>query len=366
MATSDNNPVPYRATHPGEIIRLELEERSIRQKDFADLIGVPASNFNAFLRGKRSLNSGLALKISKELGITYDSLMALQSGYERDCICIAAREEKETKALKVEKSLNERFNLKFLYKFFGIDRVFAYLNIEELHKALSLDLNSVMEAECITKGYFRRSDKLQIDERNLRTWLLLADLIARKATSRVTYKEGEAVKAAEQIASLSRKGKLTKKGIRDILDGHGIYFTHIPKLDKTPVDAYSTKVGVTPTIIATFRHNDMDKLAFDILHELAHIHLHLSKASAFINIHGVRQTEIEAEADAFARDMLISPTEWREIISCSVRNISVKAIMHTIASEAKKRGIAPSIAVSRYKHDSASYAFRGYRSPKII
>ena len=50
MATKDNRLVPNRAIHPGEILREELRERGIKQKDFAQSIGVQATHLNEFIK----------------------------------------------------------------------------------------------------------------------------------------------------------------------------------------------------------------------------------------------------------------------------------------------------------------------------
>ena len=40
-----NEFVANTAVHPGNILKLELEEREIKQKDFAERLGIPASNW---------------------------------------------------------------------------------------------------------------------------------------------------------------------------------------------------------------------------------------------------------------------------------------------------------------------------------
>ena len=60
MATKSNRLVPARAIHPGEILREELQERGIKQKEFAQLIGVQPTHLNEFIKGKRNLNEDLA------------------------------------------------------------------------------------------------------------------------------------------------------------------------------------------------------------------------------------------------------------------------------------------------------------------
>ena len=55
--------VPFMAVHPGMMIKPELEERGISQKQFAAMLGVQASHLSEVLNNKRALTTELALKI---------------------------------------------------------------------------------------------------------------------------------------------------------------------------------------------------------------------------------------------------------------------------------------------------------------
>lgn len=69
-------------THPGSVLKEELEERGISQKTFAETIGMQPSNLNALLRGKRRLNLKTAFKLQKALGISYELWIGLQHLYD--------------------------------------------------------------------------------------------------------------------------------------------------------------------------------------------------------------------------------------------------------------------------------------------
>ena len=51
-----NNLKPYQPTHPGEVLKDELEYRGISQRGLAKQIGISYSAFNEMLNGKRSLS----------------------------------------------------------------------------------------------------------------------------------------------------------------------------------------------------------------------------------------------------------------------------------------------------------------------
>ncbi len=61
METRSDRLVPYGAIHPGEILREELRERVIKQKDFAIESGIQATRLNEFIEGRRDISDNLAL-----------------------------------------------------------------------------------------------------------------------------------------------------------------------------------------------------------------------------------------------------------------------------------------------------------------
>jgi addiction module HigA family antidote len=76
-----NNLEPHYLTHPGEVIKDELESRGISQRRLAAEIGVPASQLNEVLNAKRPLSAELALLIGQALDLEAAPLLALQMKY---------------------------------------------------------------------------------------------------------------------------------------------------------------------------------------------------------------------------------------------------------------------------------------------
>ena len=75
--------------HPGEALADELEARGIRQKDFAETIGVRPQHLNDLIKGKRHMNPELALKLEKILGIGAEFWVRLQGDYELTIVRLA-------------------------------------------------------------------------------------------------------------------------------------------------------------------------------------------------------------------------------------------------------------------------------------
>ena len=350
-------------------MREELLERGIRQKEFAKTIGVQPTHLNEFIKGKRNLNEELAIRLEKALGISYKNWMNLHNGYVYDCKVIEERKSCEQKAVEFEEACSGMFNLKLLYKRLGMSLMPCVERVEQIKRIVPFDLLCAEELRLQIAGLYKHSEKVQIDEKNMLTWLILNKISISKASALPTeYSKGNALRAASEIAAEANKRSLTVGNIRKCLNSYGIQYIEVAKLDKAPIDAFSTMAERHPVITVTYRYNDMDKLAFDILHELCHIDRHLTKdQTAFISIDdGSYSTDPrEKEANEFARQALVPDAIWNEIMKMGCKTLSPYKIVKTIALAAESKGISPSIAVARYKHDKNWYSTSVYRSPKI-
>lgn len=78
-----NNLTPFEPTHPGEILREELEARGISQTKFAKDLGMKVSLINELINGKRNFTIEYALMIEAALGIDADFWINLQTDYSK-------------------------------------------------------------------------------------------------------------------------------------------------------------------------------------------------------------------------------------------------------------------------------------------
>lgn len=361
---TDKQLTPARAIHPGEILREELQARAIKQRDLADKIGCTPSLLCEVIRGKRNIGEDLALKLEKALGISYSFWMKMQASYNYSIKMIDQRTAEERKAVSYEDSCSAIFNLKLIYKRLNLHTLSVVNRVSKLQELLSFDLREVEAQVC---GLYKHSEKRTSDNKNMLSWIILNMIAIHKAKLPSGYQPGGALKVATEIAQMANANTLTPDELQKCLESHGIAYLHVPKLEKAPVDAYSTIINGTPVISVTYRCDDMDKLAFDVLHELCHIDRHLSDGQSFIAIHGCDYSNDprEKEANSFARDTLIPQEVWSSIIGQSAGSINREAILTRIAKQAKQQGISQTIAVARYKYESDWYKTSHYRSPKI-
>lgn len=77
---------PFYPVHPGVILREELKERGIKQKDFAQMIGMQPTHLNALLHGTRTISTQVATRLEAALQIPAQLWLNLQSNYNLDTL----------------------------------------------------------------------------------------------------------------------------------------------------------------------------------------------------------------------------------------------------------------------------------------
>jgi addiction module HigA family antidote len=76
-----NNLTPYEPTHPGEILKEEIECRGISQRKLAAQMGIAYSVLNEVLNAKRPVTTEYALLFEAALGVDAEPLIGMQADY---------------------------------------------------------------------------------------------------------------------------------------------------------------------------------------------------------------------------------------------------------------------------------------------
>ena len=76
-----NNIEPFIPTHPGEVLKDEIEYRGISQRKLASQMGVSYSQLNEILNAKRQLTVEYALLIEAVLDLPAEPLVKMQARY---------------------------------------------------------------------------------------------------------------------------------------------------------------------------------------------------------------------------------------------------------------------------------------------
>ena len=76
-----NNLTPAFATHPGEVLKEEIEYRGISQTKLAKQMGMSYKALNDILNCRRPLTASTAMMFEAALGISAETLMRMQLRY---------------------------------------------------------------------------------------------------------------------------------------------------------------------------------------------------------------------------------------------------------------------------------------------
>ena len=109
---------PFIATHPGELIKDELKERNLTQKELSEMTGIKPSVLSETINGKRSVSLNVAVALEKALDIPAEFWMNLQTHYDLDSAQIAER-EKQKETVSVTIPISDRNLLREISRKFG-------------------------------------------------------------------------------------------------------------------------------------------------------------------------------------------------------------------------------------------------------
>jgi HTH-type transcriptional regulator/antitoxin HigA len=312
-----NTITPFKATHPGTLIKDELEVREdITQKDLAMMLGVKPSFLNEIIKGKRPITADIAILLEKALGISANYWMNFQSQYEIDLAKIKEKNINKLKRIEIWKIIKQYVPVRYFNKkgYLTNDISLNISIIQSIYRVHSLDQLVAKFSES-KFAFFRKSEQLQIDDKNMIAWTSLAEYEAeRKETN--TFNFDNLPQLNKDLQEIFYSNNNVVNRVDKKLAQYGIKFLLIDKLEKTPIDGYSFWSKNNPAIAVTLRHSRIDNLAFTILHELGHIALHLkdSRDVKFIDLTSQEENEKENEANTYAQESLIPPACWTDLL----------------------------------------------------
>ena len=364
MATRNESITPCMATHPGTILRYELEDREISQKDFAVMLGMQKSHLNELINGKRPMTKPIADKIEALLGISAISLVNMQTQYEYDIEILEQRGVEELEAQHSLSLYDEFFDVKTLFKRRAKELTTASQKLKYLVDVLLLPKPADLKSESM--GMFKKSAKTGQDPRMLMTWKLLAESKAREQSVTRPFNRNNEEVLVKSLVKALHENNSTEKVIQRILSDEGIAFCIEEKVDRASVDGYSFVENGTPYIILTKRYDRIDNFAFALMHEVGHIYLHYldgNRQDCKLSIPDYdNESGEEKEANAFASNALIPNDEWKK--APKVR-INPALIQRKYTEWASERGLNKSIVLGRISYETGMYKFRSDESRRI-
>ena len=98
--------MPRQRSHPGRVLKAELEARGVSASQLALKIRVPANRITSILRGERAVTAETALRLGRFLGTGPAFWMNLQTAYD-----ISVIEDKKGRVASKRKCLRPELGL---------------------------------------------------------------------------------------------------------------------------------------------------------------------------------------------------------------------------------------------------------------
>ncbi len=329
---------PPRSPDPVEAIRFRMEQQGLTQRGLIPFIG-SRSKVSEVLSGKRPLTLSMIRALHRGLGIPAESLL----------------QEHNTDVLDSSDIEWDRFPVREMVArgwVKGLSTVEPY-EPEDVIRRFMRPLGGVQSAiPALYKKTKVRAGRT-LDRYALAAWTLRIVIRATEKPLRSRSTLGTVTDAfMREVAQLSwsARGPLLAE---EFLGRHGIALIIEPHLSRTRLDgaAILPEIG-RPVIGLTIRHDRLDNFWYCLMHELAHVALHVKAAGeGFYDDLDTEDLEDhrEHEADDMAREALVPSATWTESPARVLR--SPEAAQHL----AERLRIHPAIVAGRMRYEAKNY-----------
>ncbi len=326
-------------------IEFYIEQGRFTRRDLIPIIGGRAK-VSELLSGKRDITMSMARALHKHLGIPAHILLREPGASFPD----APPDLEFT-----------RFPLKSMAKRGWIP------DVQDLKDSAEELIVGLMERaggrEFAAAPLYRKNDSRRVnaktDDYALRAWCWQ---VLAQARDRRPPAKGQAGGLDSQLLRQVAKFSVLENGpaqAGEFLAQRGVGLEYVSHLPKTHLDGAALRLpDGRPVIGLTLRYDRIDNFWFTLLHELAHVVLHLGDSSdevGFVDDLSLRGVESsgsdakEQEADRLAQDSLIPPEIWDD--GAILENPGPMPVLE-MAWEAQ---VHPAIIAGRVRHESGNY-----------
>jgi HTH-type transcriptional regulator/antitoxin HigA len=322
---------------PIDAILFRMEQQKLSQRDLVPFIG-SRSKVSEVLSRKRQLTLSMIRALHNGLGIPADSLI---------------RDQDPTQSLDYSIEW-ERFPIKEMV---SLGWLKPYMrsskdNIDALKKFFD-ELRPMPLVQVLYRSSNHTRSARKMDQYALTAWTARVIALAAADPPKTAYETGRIDKefmAAVVRLSVFDDGPLLacrylrEQGVSVVIERH---------LPRTFLDGSAILINrERPIIGLTLRHDRIDNFWFSLMHELAHLQLHMgSEIDQFYDDFDVdyQGNLRENEADVLASEVLIPQEVWKKSPASKLK------MPDAAISLAKNLGIHPAIVAGRIRHETKDF-----------
>ena len=324
-------------------IEFHMDQHGLTRRDLIPYIG-SRNKVSEVLSGKRDITMSMARALNRHLGIPADILLQTPGAGLG-----SAFEDIEPR----------RFPLREMAKRGWIPNLPDLVDsAEELIAGL---ITRAGGPQVAATPLYRKNDQRRInaktDEYALRAWCWQVMALANDRNIKATYEPG--LVTGDFLRSVAQLSPYDDGPIRarSLLREHGLGIEFVPHLPKTHLDGAALRIaGGQPVIGLTLRYDRIDNFWFCLLHELAHVGLHLDSDNdeSFVDDLTLRDVvgaadSKETQADEWAEEAFIPFTVWQ---TSAVRQHPTPLAVMSLANASQ---VHPAIIAGRIRHERHNY-----------
>jgi HTH-type transcriptional regulator/antitoxin HigA len=312
-----------------DAIRFRMEQQDLAPRDLIPYIG-SRSKVSEVLSRKRPLTLSMIRALHDRLHIPAKALL------QQPELFVPTREEPDWSRFPVRQMIARGWIRDGIA---GVREFFA-------------QIPRGVQADLLWRGTVHVRSARKMDPFALKAWIGRVIVEAKKSNPREFKKNSVTKDLLHKVAQMSRNAEGPKE-VQNFLLSYGIALVVEPHLPHTYLDgAAILLMKERPIIGMTLRHDRLDNFWFTLMHELAHVRLHLdSEEGQFIDDLDVeaQHDPKEKEADQLAGEILVPSNVWKQ--SPASRYRSPDAAVHL----ANQLRVHPAIVAGRMRHHWKAY-----------
>ncbi|MEM6792338.1 MAG: helix-turn-helix domain-containing protein [Acidobacteriota bacterium] len=333
---------------PGGTIEDLLEERSWTQTALAERLGFTTKHINGLIHGRVAITAPMAQRLSRVLGSTASFWLMREAQYR------AALEQLKTDEY-AESNLDwiRELPLGWMQKQGWIpsnsSKKLQVIDALEFFEVASVKAwRQVFERPLIA---WKASEKFEKKPGAVAAWLRRCQIEVSRIACR-PYDKPAFRRTLKELVPLSceEDPKVFVPRLIESCAQCGVAVVFVPAPPGCPANGMTSWLSPDKAMLAlSLRYKSNDHLWFTFFHEAGHILLHSKKLLTLEGVEGL-DPELELEADAFARDALIPPSEGVRLASLGRKGKISKAEVRRFAARV---GVAPGVVVGRLQKEGS-------------
>lgn len=313
----------FASASPSEAIKFRMQQLGLKPRDLEPYIGAK-SRVSEVLGGRRQLTVDQIRALHSHLGIPYELLVG------------EIRHEPSSGRTMASAAAVEKL------------RTIGVMKARETIEAFLARATAVAPDVAILRKTRTDRTNAKTDFGALEAWCAAVMLQAHDGSPKPGVSPSS--QDGRGLAMISRLPNWPD-AVRKYLAEVGVVLVILEHLPGTYLDgAAMCRADGTPVIAITLRHDRLDNFWFTLLHEFAHVVLHLDKKTPLIldDLEVNSSEGIEAQADEFARNALIPPEAWSEYASDDMGTSEVEEL-------AEAAGVHSAVVAGRWRYENSDY-----------